>query len=121
MAAADREDRGDDRPGGCRSWWRRSRQFRAHSGGTQAARRRTRSEFRLRELVSHRFMEHLERDVLAAGELGAIVDRIAAREVDPYTAANDLLSARLDDDAQTANHTNQNGTKHRKQMISIVP
>ena len=66
-------------------------QFRAHSLGTQAARRRTRSEYRLRELVSQRFMDHLERQVLATGELGAIVDRIAAREVDPYTAANDLL------------------------------
>ncbi len=65
--------------------------FRAHSLGTQAARRRTRSEYRLRELVSQRFMDHLERQVLASGELGAIVDRIAAREVDPYSAANDLL------------------------------
>jgi LAO/AO transport system kinase len=66
-------------------------QFRAHSLGTQAARRRTRSEYRLRELVSQRFMDHLERQVLTAGELGEIVDRIAAREVDPYSAANDLL------------------------------
>jgi LAO/AO transport system kinase len=66
-------------------------QFRAHSLGTQAARRRTRSEYRLRELVSQRFMDHLERQVLTAGELGTIVDHIAAREVDPYTAANDLL------------------------------
>jgi LAO/AO transport system kinase len=70
-------------------------QFRAHSEGVQAARRRTRSEFRLRELVSHRFMDHLERDVLAAGELGSIVDRIASRELDPYSAANELLSRAL--------------------------
>ena len=66
-------------------------QFRAHSAGTQASRRRTRSEYRLRELVSQRFMDHLERQVLAPAELGAIVDRIAAREVDPYSAANELL------------------------------
>ena len=66
-------------------------QFRAHSLGTQASRRKTRSEYRLRELVSKRFMDHLERDVLQPGELGAIVDRIAARAVDPYTAAHDLL------------------------------
>ena len=65
--------------------------FRAHSQGVQASRRKTRSEYRLRELVAQRFMDHLERQVLAAGELGAIVDRIAAREVDPYSAANDLL------------------------------
>src|SRR5207245_6399584 len=63
-------------------------QFRAHSQATQAVRRKTRSEYRLRELVSQRFMTHLEREVLASGELAAIVDRIAAREVDPYTAAN---------------------------------
>jgi GTPase len=65
--------------------------FREHSRATQAARRKTRSEYRLRELVAQRFMTHLERDVLAPGELAAIVDRIAARDVDPYTAANDLL------------------------------
>jgi LAO/AO transport system kinase len=65
--------------------------FRAHSLGVQASRRKTRSEYRLRELVSQRFMDYLERQVLAAGELGAIVERIAAREVDPYSAANDLL------------------------------
>jgi LAO/AO transport system kinase len=66
-------------------------QFRAHSEATQSARRRTRSEYRLRELVAHRFMTYLERDVLTAGELAAIVDRIAAREIDPYTAADRLL------------------------------
>ena len=66
-------------------------QFRQHSLGTQASRRRTRSEYRLRELVAQRFMDYLERQVLSAGELGAIVDRIAARDVDPYSAANDLL------------------------------
>jgi LAO/AO transport system kinase len=65
--------------------------FRTHSAGAQDARRKTRSEYRLRELVSHRFMDHLERQVLATGELGSIVDRIAARELDPYSAANDLL------------------------------
>jgi hypothetical protein len=37
-------------------------------------------------------MDHLERQVLTPGEMGAIVDRIAAREVDPYSAANDLLA-----------------------------
>ena len=67
-------------------------QFRAHSERMQAARRKTRSEYRLRELVSQRFMDHLERDVLGTGELGAIVDRIATREVDPYSAANQLLA-----------------------------
>ena len=66
--------------------------FRQHSQRDQTTRRRGRSEYRLRELVAQRFMDHLEREVLAAGELSGIVDQIAARDVDPYTAANDLLA-----------------------------
>jgi GTPase len=65
--------------------------FREHERATERTRRVSRSAHRLRELVSQRFMDHLERDVLAPGELTAIVDRIAARDIDPYTAANDLL------------------------------
>jgi hypothetical protein len=41
-------------------------------------------------------MEFLERQVLAPGELATIVDRIAAREVDPHTAAADLLARAVD-------------------------
>jgi LAO/AO transport system kinase len=74
--------------------------FREHSSRTEAARRRTRSEYRLRELVSHRFMDHLEREVLAPGELASVVDRIAARELDPYTAANELLGRALNSPAR---------------------
>jgi LAO/AO transport system kinase len=70
-------------------------QFRAHAAETQATRRKSRSEYRLRELVSHRFMDHLERNVLKPGELAQVVDRVAAREVDPYTAAADLLGRAL--------------------------
>jgi LAO/AO transport system kinase len=65
--------------------------FRERSKTNEAARRRSRSEYRLRELVSQRFMDHLERDVLAADELSGLVDRIVAREIDPYTAAATLL------------------------------
>ena len=66
--------------------------FRAQSKASEPARRRARSEYRLRELVAQQFMQHLERDVLGPGELAALVDRIAARELDPYTAAAGLLS-----------------------------
>jgi LAO/AO transport system kinase len=65
--------------------------FRERSAGAQASRRRSRSEYRLRELVSERFMNHLERDILAPGELASMVERIAAREIDPYSTASDLL------------------------------
>jgi hypothetical protein len=40
-------------------------------------------------------MDHLERSVLAPGELGSIVDRIATRDIDPYSAANELLRRAL--------------------------
>jgi len=65
--------------------------FRERSAGAQASRRRSRSEYRLRELVSERFMNHLERDILAPGELASLVERISARELDPYSAASDLF------------------------------
>ena len=69
--------------------------FRAHGDRQLMARRKTRSAYRLRELVAQRFMAHLEQRVLAAGELDAIVDRIAVRDLDPYTAANNLLQRAL--------------------------
>jgi putative protein kinase ArgK-like GTPase of G3E family len=81
--------------------------FREHSAGAQASRRRSRSEYRLRELVAGRFMDHLERDILAEGELAAIVERIAAREMDPYTAATDLLR-------RATRHETHENTKHTK-------
>jgi GTPase len=69
--------------------------FREHNAAQQAARRRARSEYRLRELVTERFMKHLEEHVLAEGELTGLVDRIAQRGVDPYTAAETLLRRAL--------------------------
>ena len=65
--------------------------FRGHSEPRRTERRLRRSEFRLRELVAQQFMERLERDVLKVGELASIVDRVAAREIDPFTAADELV------------------------------
>lgn len=65
--------------------------FRAHSESARATRQRERQEFRLRDLLSHRFMQLVEQ-TLPAGELQRIVDGIAAREVDPYTAATDIIA-----------------------------
>jgi hypothetical protein len=36
-------------------------------------------------------MSHLEAHVLATGELAAVVNRIAAREIDPHSAAKALI------------------------------
>jgi LAO/AO transport system kinase len=69
--------------------------FRAHSAGSRDLRRRVRAGYRLRELLSDRFLDHVERRVLAPGELEAALDRIAAREMDPYTAADAILQRAL--------------------------
>jgi LAO/AO transport system kinase len=70
-------------------------QFRAHAGAQTPARaearRRVRAEHRLRELVTQGFLDRLERSVLAPGELSEVAARIAAREIDPYSAAASLL------------------------------
>ena len=75
--------------------------FRTHaaseeSGKATARRQRLRDEQRLLNLVSQAFVERLARDVLAEGELAAIVDRIVARDLDPHTAAGQLLARALE-------------------------
>ena len=83
--------------------WATIQQFRTHSGNaapgssrTQSTRRlKARNEFRLRDLLTHRFMESVEHELLGPGEFDALIARIAAREVDPYTAASDILSRAL--------------------------
>jgi len=71
--------------------------FRAHAGSGEAVkatarRQRLRDEQRLWSLVSQAFIERLTRDVLAEGELATIVDRIMAKDLDPHTAAGQLLA-----------------------------
>jgi LAO/AO transport system kinase len=65
--------------------------FRAQLGDSQSIRRRARAEWRLRELLAHRFVQHVERRVLGAREFDQTLNRIAAREVDPYSAAEEIL------------------------------
>ena len=69
--------------------------FRTHTASAQGARRRARAEYRLRELLAHRFVQHVERVVLRRGEFDGILDRIAAREVDPYTAVDEIMKRAL--------------------------
>jgi len=68
--------------------------FQVHAEKTPGSRTRTRQVFRLRELLSHQFLERIER-VLPAGELDSVIDRITAREIDPYTAAAELMHRAL--------------------------
>jgi GTPase len=65
--------------------------FRAHTAGSDATRRRSRAEYRVRELLAQRFVQYVEERVLARGEFAQIVDRIAAREIDPYSAVDAVL------------------------------
>ena len=69
--------------------------FRERSSASQGGRRRARAEWRLRELLAQRFAQHVEERVLRAGELEKILDRIAARELDPYTAVDDIVRRTL--------------------------
>jgi LAO/AO transport system kinase len=71
------------------------RRFREHSQPTQGRRRRVRNEARVRELVSERLLKHLETRVLAEGEWAAAIDRVNAREIDPYSAADRLVNRAL--------------------------
>jgi len=70
--------------------WSAIRQFRAHST-TVGSRRRERYEHRLRERLGRQFFHHLEK-VLPPGELERTVGRIAAGEIDLYSAAAELMS-----------------------------
>jgi LAO/AO transport system kinase len=64
--------------------------FREHSARGRDGRQRARHEHRLRELLSHRFLQHVER-VLGPGELDRLVDEVAARRMDPYSAASSVI------------------------------
>jgi len=75
--------------------WNTVKAFRTHSEGTRVKRLKARNEFRLRDLLTHRFMEYVERDLLDPGQFQTLVDRIAKREIDPYTASSDILSRAL--------------------------
>ncbi|MEQ1896144.1 MAG: methylmalonyl Co-A mutase-associated GTPase MeaB [Vicinamibacterales bacterium] len=70
--------------------WASLQAFRAHTAAGQAGRRVARHEWRLRELVAARFARHLEQ-VLPAGEFERMVEAVASRSLDPYTAAARLV------------------------------
>jgi len=71
--------------------WHEISRYRDHSADTRVSRQRARQEYRLRELLSHRFMQRVER-TLAPGEFDRIVSGIASRDIDPYTAATDIMN-----------------------------
>ena len=76
--------------------------FRAHTADSRGDRRRARAEFRVRELLSRRFTEHVEGRVLRPGEFEGILEGITARELDPYTAVARIFQRALDGAAAPA-------------------
>jgi LAO/AO transport system kinase len=75
---------------GVAALWLEIGRFRERSAARRQDRRRQRVEGHLRELLAERLVEHAER-TLSPGELAGIVGAIAARTLDPYTAADDIV------------------------------
>jgi LAO/AO transport system kinase len=74
--------------------WAEVGRFRAHSADRRQSRQRTRHEGRLRDLLAHRFLEHVG-SALPAGAWQGLIDRLARREIDPYSAAAEVLACTL--------------------------
>ena len=79
---------------GLTALWEAVERFRARAGEVRTARRRERSAARLRDLLAGRLLDLVER-ALPAGEFERFVQRIASRESDPYTAADEILARTL--------------------------
>ena len=65
-------------------------QFRAASADERQDRQRSRYEHRLRDLLTRQFLAQVELRMPRA-EWAALIDRLASREQDPYTAAGEIL------------------------------
>ncbi len=66
-------------------------QRRAEASGALARKRRQRFERQLEDALHQRLMGHLQRHVLAPRAKQAIVARLERRELDPFTAADDVV------------------------------
>jgi len=79
---------------GIAALWQTIGRYREHSAPQRAVRQRARQEFRLRELLAHQYLQHVERS-LEPGELDRLIDSIAARERDPYSVATAIAGKTL--------------------------
>jgi len=70
--------------------WRQIGRYRERSAGGLVARRRERQRVRLRELLARQLVQRIESS-LPSGEIERIVDRVAARELDPYSAVAQII------------------------------
>jgi LAO/AO transport system kinase len=70
--------------------WRHIGRFREHAADRQADRRRERQRVRLRELLARQLVQRIESS-LPSGEIERMAERVAARELDPYTAVAQMI------------------------------
>jgi LAO/AO transport system kinase len=64
--------------------------FRDRSTTTRVVRQRARQEYHLRELLAHGILERVKQAV-PESDFHRIVEAVAARDLDPYTAADQLM------------------------------
>jgi len=64
----------------------------ARGNSRRAERRRERAESRLLAVLGERLLEQVREQALPGRAFEQLVDRVAAREIDPYTAARGVLS-----------------------------
>ena len=83
--------------------------FRARGDVAVKQRRRARVDSRVRHLVSDRFLDHVEHRALNPGTLGCWLDRVVAADVDPYTAAEEIVRTALGDGGGLALGANMAG------------
>ena len=67
-------------------------QFKQRTGAALAERRRSRTAWRLREILGRRFVNDVEQSIMAKGEFDQLLVAVTAREVDPYAAADSVMA-----------------------------
>jgi LAO/AO transport system kinase len=93
--------------------------FREHAAGAYVGRRRERAAWRLRELVARRFLQRVEARVGAAA-FEQLLDGVAGREVDPYTAADDMIARTIGAPASVIGPTFRSGDAERSATLDHV-
>jgi len=70
--------------------WRQISRYRGQSADQLAARRHERQRLRLRELLARQLVRRIESS-LPSGEIERMAERVAARELDPYSAVAAMI------------------------------
>ncbi len=81
--------------------WAAIGRFRGHAAGKLGGHQRSRHEARLRELLAQRFLRHVEQ-ALPDDEFQRFVDGMAAHQIDPYSAAAEIMTRVMAPNSQTS-------------------